>query len=236
MEASGRFFTSANGADWTRGPDRPSAKLDRIAFGNGVFVAAGAITLLSSKDGVNWTDSDPGMSEWIVGLAFGNSRFMALGEEGTITTSTNGADWRVLAQFQARPTGLDFVDGIFVAFSPETIWTSGDGIRWTSAPAGTSQVLQAAAQNQGNYVVVGDSGIILHSIARPVLHSARHLNDGSFEFQLNGISGEDYRVEFSIDLTRWETLSEVRATNAVMILRDTLDRQLQGRFYRAYAR
>src|SRR4030095_2364499 len=111
-----------------------------------------------------------------------------------------------------------------------------DGSRWTPAPAGTSRVLQAAAQHQGHYVIVGDSGIILHSIVRPILDGARHLNDGSFEFQLNGISGEDYRVEFSIDLTRWEALSEVRATHAVMILRDALDRQSKGRFYRTYAR
>jgi hypothetical protein len=79
-----------------------SAKINDIAWGNGVFVAAGASGCMAySGDGTTWTaipagtgagqsgfpntnDPNTGM---INGIAYGNGRFVAVGDNGTIAYS-----------------------------------------------------------------------------------------------------------------------------------------------------
>jgi hypothetical protein len=87
------YQTSPNGTTWTA-RTFPVSGLNKVKFGNGVFVVAGGTSVYSSTDGINWTSRTlPGtFSGNIVGLVFGNGKFAIAGLT-QIVFSTDGATW-----------------------------------------------------------------------------------------------------------------------------------------------
>jgi hypothetical protein len=97
-QAGGKFYpiviTSPDGVKWTMTKLDESCYLERIAYGNGVFVATGANGgILTSPDGINWTARDTGAKTSYGTVSFCNKEFVALGAGGTISTSPDGVNW-----------------------------------------------------------------------------------------------------------------------------------------------
>ena len=88
----GLAMTSTNGFDWTTNVTGPSW-LAGCAFGNGMFVAVGNSTLLSSPDGVNWTSRVSTNVLGIYGVDFVGDHFLAIGRAGLMMTSLDGIHW-----------------------------------------------------------------------------------------------------------------------------------------------
>lgn len=67
---------------------------------------------------------------------------------------------------------------------------------------------------------------------RPQLNSARRLDNGTFEFNLQAAPGRNYRVEASDNLTTWMTIANVAGSTNAIVVRDTNAPPTQ-RYYRA---
>ncbi|MDR1899359.1 MAG: hypothetical protein LBQ55_05065 [Treponema sp.] len=87
-----------------------------VAYGNGIFVAAGQAKVAKSADGIIWTKVDlqsllgiPGNTSWLNCVTFVDGRFVAGGGSGQAVYSVNGQNWTKIAQ-----TGPIFGTGQFI--------------------------------------------------------------------------------------------------------------------------
>jgi hypothetical protein len=146
----GFFAYSYDGAIWTEDSTIINWGIEKITFGNGLFVGVGyAIAsgvptayVKSSPDGLTWTSRTPAANLWWRAITYGNGLFVAVAQTGTgnrVMTSPNGINWTS----RTTPVNLDFSgvtygNGLFVAVSlggagvtGGNIITSPDGITWT---------------------------------------------------------------------------------------------------------
>jgi hypothetical protein len=87
-------ITSRDATKWTMTRLDASCNLERIAYGNGGFVATGSSGgILTSPDGLTWTARDTGANTSYVTISFCNDKFVALGDDGAISTSPDGVNW-----------------------------------------------------------------------------------------------------------------------------------------------
>ena len=143
----GAALVSTNGRDWVRVAGAAAGALERIAWGNGLFVAAGraqstgaGVTTVSA-DGVLWHATEWGVVASPQGLAFGNGRFVLCPGgwmAGAVWVSSNGLAWAS----NSMPAGCAFKcaafgQGRFVALASDIpgAWTSPDGVDWVCDPA-----------------------------------------------------------------------------------------------------
>jgi hypothetical protein len=83
--ASPALFAGALDEWRWRHPLAQGNTLTGVAFGNGMFVAVGAVgTVLTTSDGVVWTQQESGTLESLTGITFAAGRFVAVGTRGTI--------------------------------------------------------------------------------------------------------------------------------------------------------
>lgn len=177
-------------ATWTRIADYEHAPFNRIAYGNGLFVATqgsgdNAVRgIWSSPDGATWTRRQNAAS--MAAVAFGNNMFVALQSlwNGSVYTSPDGISW-ALSPNPLPPeftTHLVFANGVFVASRNESIATSTNGMDWTvhNIPGGTEWGRIAYGNNRfvvaalhpwdanPNMLVSGDNGVSWDSYNVPI--------------------------------------------------------------------
>jgi len=81
----GVVYTSSNGLDWTQQSLNISGikGIDKVAFGNGKFMAVGdGGAIIESTNGITWTSVPSGTNESLSGVAFGNGLFVVVGMGG----------------------------------------------------------------------------------------------------------------------------------------------------------
>lgn len=133
------FLTSPDGVTWAMQPTLNNIIVDDIAYGNGLFVAVGAIcgkgtgTVLTSRDGVQW-NQNAGLDTQLNNIVYGNGRFVLLGSDDNYT-STDGVDWTPApnhALFIQTDTKLVFSKDVFVDLKEDGTQSaiSQDGINW----------------------------------------------------------------------------------------------------------
>lgn len=108
--------------------------LRAIAYGNGMFVAVGDQTVLTSHDGVSWQSPALPVAvkiNWYYGVCHADGKFVAVGAKGS------------------RDAGA--------------IATSPDGINWTNHDSGTASWLFDVTFGNGQFVAVGDRGVVVTS-------------------------------------------------------------------------
>ena len=157
---NGLLVTSPDGINWTRSLEETNRQWRGLAYGNGVFVAAGPYLLATSSNGLQWTRQDAGTNFWPASVTFGNGKFVGVGA-GSAFTSSNGVNWtkRDLIPSTYELYNVTFGDGVFVALDPpRRIWSSTDGENWTPRVTTTAGLLNAAYA-QGRFVAVGGSQI-----------------------------------------------------------------------------
>ncbi|WP_314589494.1 S-layer homology domain-containing protein [Paenibacillus terrigena] len=76
----------------------------------------------------------------LTNVAFGNGKFVAVGKNRSVSTSTNGVDWKIVNRDANDPTltTITFANGKFVAIDGTTsnIYTSADGETWSGKDIG----------------------------------------------------------------------------------------------------
>jgi len=107
-----------------------------IAFGNGLFAAAGYNDSrgVISVDGKAWTTTTLGWTRNWSGMAYGNGVFVLVNNADTkVLTSPDGITWTSRTGIMAA-TAIAYGNGVFVALSSggTVAATSPDGITWTS--------------------------------------------------------------------------------------------------------
>jgi hypothetical protein len=157
-----------------RNPTPTEANLNSIAYGNNLFVAAGAQgTALTSADGINWAAQSVGVSNTVLSLAYGNNTFVAVGygpngvEDFVSPDGTNWSSSGVQAdvlRFQAIAYGPDGFIVVGAAYPVGggglgLIANSPDGAAWSAALAAQFVYFDAAGWGAGEYVAgQGNSG------------------------------------------------------------------------------
>jgi hypothetical protein len=177
-----RFYASAElPTVWSTRFSPSTNKLNAIAYGNGLFVAAGAAnTILTSSDGITWVQQTGGNPD-LYSMTHGSTGFAAGGQTGSlIAFSSNGVTWtNVLDTIGMQQlNGITYGYGLFVAvgrgsFSGTSyILTSTNGINWVSrlSPATNFLFAVTPAFNTDGigwadelFVAVGDHGTIVTS-------------------------------------------------------------------------
>ena len=136
--ANGRILTSTDaGVTWTNVTSGTTADLSGATFLNGRFCANGDLgLLLTSTNGTTWTSSTVADGWRLRGMAFGAGRYVAVAAGGRIVTSLDATTWtNATSGTTADLNGVAFGNGKFLATSATAVFTSPDGLVWTSAPA-----------------------------------------------------------------------------------------------------
>jgi hypothetical protein len=172
----GGILTSMDGGDWTTnwtqqelGTNAECGSFlhpDRIAYGNGIFVAAQSSypapcalccgrRVGLSVNGADWLVHEGPLARELI---FGNGVFVAADYNG-ILTSENGIDW-VQSNLLGEGNGIQlaFGNGIFVGVLCPGIWVSRDGSIWTQVGGDLSVCLLDVAYGNGTFVAVGGVG------------------------------------------------------------------------------
>jgi hypothetical protein len=139
-------------------------------YGNGIFIATGAVFRSYSYDGINWTHLTP--SGWNCDrIAYGNGLFVGVGYAdiagvltGFVFTSTDGLNWT-----SRTPAAnnwwkdITYGNGLFVAVSDtgsgNRVMTSPNGINWTSRTTPMNANFTGVAYGNGTYVAVSSGGV-----------------------------------------------------------------------------
>ena len=125
---NGNIWYSSNGGNWAQSNfsgTAPTANLNSVAYGNGLFVAVGDHVGLYSTNGITWTTittSSIITSHNLNQVYFGNDRFYIVGEDNVIISSSDGINWFEIGDLVANDPfyvvqGNDFLYG----YGPEEL-------------------------------------------------------------------------------------------------------------------
>ena|SRR2546426_406544 len=146
----GGIMSSPDGTSWTfRLSGLP---VGHVAFGDGIFAAAGAEGLLvTSTDGLNWIARDPGTNYWLDGVAYGQNTFVVVGSQGIIIQSdpivtlglTPGVSTELsLSGPAGRNCEIQALDQLLLANTWQTIGTitlTNSAVSWIDADSRTNK-------------------------------------------------------------------------------------------------
>ncbi|MGC2063473.1 MAG: hypothetical protein WA610_10885 [Thermodesulfovibrionales bacterium] len=136
------LYISPSAADpldnWhVRAPSLTTASLSSIAYGNGVFVAVGGSTIITSPDGEHWAVWSGGFGS-LYSVTYGNGIFVASGQQNQGASyawytliSRDGLTWNEGSYTYPYPSSVTYGNGKFVAVGFWSIATSQDGEHWT---------------------------------------------------------------------------------------------------------
>lgn len=218
--------TSPDGINW-EARDLPFFTTPRnIAYGNGMFVAAGSPISMRSTNGQDWMPINSLLAQ---GIAFGNGRFVAtLATNGF--SSTDGVTW---TQFQLPGTDATSQNYYTAGFGNGTFITGGhygakgllaaigDGparpLASTSVRVGFNTVNMAVIRDvifvDGRYYLADQGGVIWRSgvvtPAAPPRISRIFRDNAQTHLTISTIPGFRYTVETAnaVDATNWERLT-----------------------------
>lgn len=138
---NGSILESVDGTNWNNLSIVTSGSLSGVAFGNGVYAAAGSVAA-TSPDGLTWSLSSSNPPAFISRIVYGRGLFVAAGYAGPsyspiakILSSQDGMNWQVrftLSAAGSAMTGVDYSGGTFLAtLNTGAIFASQDGINWS---------------------------------------------------------------------------------------------------------
>jgi hypothetical protein len=185
--AGGAIVNSTDGLNWGAVSSGTSNNLYGAAAGNNVYVAVGANgTLLTSSDAGTWKTIALPTSADLRAVTFGlvpvsgstsgatTNMFVVVGANGTLVTSTDGANWTVRAPIGSNTLNSVTFGSRFVAVGVAgNIFTSQDGVTWTQSVSATTNDLNSVAWSSGiststlsvgaGYLAAGVGGVLITS-------------------------------------------------------------------------
>jgi hypothetical protein len=162
------------------GVSNTTAPLTALAFANNQYVVVGLpilsadAVILTSPDAANWTARTSGVFDPLFGVGANSTEYVAVGgsvnptANNTILVSPDAANWTVETSTPyAQLRGVAWNGTTFVAvggtFDNGVVFTSPDGVTWTSQYPGLIDALSGATKGDGLFVAVGDAGTIVTS-------------------------------------------------------------------------
>jgi hypothetical protein len=138
--------------------------LNSIAYGNGLFVAVGNSTILSSPDATTWTkrDSSGTIASTLLSVSFGNNRFLAY-DGNNVFTSLDGTTWIDYPKEDRFGRMITYANDLFFSVGyPALIVSSPDGTRWITRSYSDypqeNRAYASLAFGNGQFVAVGNKG------------------------------------------------------------------------------
>ncbi len=143
--------------------------LRTVAWGNGLFVAAGW-RIMTSPDGATWKDTPPDMfkQNWMGQMAYGAGSFVGLGGYGSRVTSPDAVTWTqhsIDTNASHAQGGIAFAKGKgFVSVNDSgDLSQSPDGVIWAYTMTNIGAAAHLVAYGNGYFVAIGDKGIYTSS-------------------------------------------------------------------------
>lgn len=193
-EYFGGVFLSWDGVTWIYVSDPPDIDRPKLAYGAGVFVAAGikesaptTAQITWSADGRRWNQATfPNGVPYVRAVAFGGGKFVAVGDDGTVLTSADGKTWSVTTigtMPDLRRIAWSGSAWVAAALHPtggnaEVIWTSPDAITWTERSSLGFDVYQLVA-SAGKVFAIGWYGGVQFSTDHGVTWTEATLPSGT---------------------------------------------------------
>jgi len=147
---------------------RPTGRHPRLLLLSCLLLCLAPPRLGAQSDPLDqWTSHSVGAGYYAGSdaVAYGNGQFMAVGD-GTILTSTDGANWALRAEIYGAPQLQDvaYGNGLWVAVGgwlglrpAGAVLTSTDGATWTSSTV-AMVIAYGVAYANGQFVAVGEGG------------------------------------------------------------------------------
>jgi hypothetical protein len=153
---------------------QPSGEIRDMVYGGGLYVWADSNNgvIANSADGASWssiTFQTPGNQQSWISLAYGFGLYVVVsatstGGDPNFASSSDAVTW----SSAGSPTGLQllaitFGGGLFVAVGGDSgphayVYTSPDGLNWTSRTPGSTKIWNGVAYGNGVYVAVSTTG------------------------------------------------------------------------------
>jgi len=184
--------------------------------GNGLANYPSTITQIVALGGITWTTRTSGFGANVIyGVTYGDGLYVAVGDDGTMTTSTDGTTWttRTSGFGTTRIYGVTYGDGLYVAVGDDgTMTTSTDGTTWTTRTSGFgANVIRGVTYGDGLYVAVGDDGTMTTSTdgttwtTRTSGFGTTRIRGVTYGDGLYVAVGRDGKLTTSTDGTTWTT-------------------------------
>jgi hypothetical protein len=204
----GLVLTSTDLTTWVAATGFPFTVVQGLAYGKGLFVAAGS-AIATSADGVRWTNQTVEVNGRLNGVAFGDDSFVAIGEPQLILSSTDAIHWIQHATPVDSLQGITYGQGSFVAV----------GGYATDHPRGV------AVQSGGGPQICLE--------ALPLIQIIGISPETGADLMIFGQPGRTHVVECSPDTVTWTAISTVvMPPAAAMPIRDANAATVGNRFYR----
>lgn len=156
------YYCSTDGINWEERRFPVSQNYYEIKYINGLFIALGLDSILTSADGINWEVYS--FSGYIFeNAAYGNGKYVVVGIYGGVC-SEDGINWTKISC--RNHFSVAYGNGLFVRSSTRYIETSEDGINWT-----TVVEFVDTSDNPIYYVVYGNNLFLAYANKSTILVS-----------------------------------------------------------------
>jgi len=191
-----------------------------------VNYASDITTIAVAGGAVDWTTRTSGFGTTTIrGVTYGDGLYVAGGDDGKLTTSTDGTTWttRTSGFGSSNIWGVTYGDGLYVAVGDSgTLTTSTDGTTWTARTSGFGTTLiLGVTHGDGLYVAVGVSGKLTTSTdgttwtTRTSGFGTTNIYSVTYGDGLYVAVGEDGKLTTSTDGTTWTTRTSGFGTTTI---------------------
>jgi len=157
-------------SDWESVDIPPGVgELTRVTHGNGIFVAVGGNSVISSPDGTTWSATEIGYGD-LFDVCWGAHGFVAVGTAGSVVFSPDGAAWTMIDDVAGGLYGITWGGGRYVAVGWSQVITSVDGRNWTSHPIGDDLKLRDVVWDGNRYLAVGGDVYLNYAVVMSSLN------------------------------------------------------------------
>lgn len=128
---TGNYATSTNGTSWT-GQSIGSGTILSLVKGNGLWVMGISENIYTSTNGTSWVNRGKPFSQThnVLSLGYGKGLYVAGGNDGGISTSTDGINWTQRTNLNGNVWKIVYNSGLYLAGTDSRLFSSEDGINW----------------------------------------------------------------------------------------------------------
>lgn len=155
----GNTYTSPDGLVWTSRSN--PCTTNSIAWNGSWFCAVGNLSppVAVSQDGINWTSKSPSVVGLTKVIAVGTT-FYAAGTGYIYISTDNGNTWNSYTSPGSAVNDMVYFNSKIVALTTSGVFTSPDGINWSSVAALGNTIFFKAATNGTSLVIATQTATV----------------------------------------------------------------------------